>query len=422
MDQAITLYDAILMAKVPTAVRVGATRGAILARNSDRVQFLLEQLRSQNLTIRNAALLSIREVPDEKLAAALNAELARAEPELQAQLLLALVDCHNAESIAAIEQLGKGENPEIRRTALTVLGRFGSPAAQVLLTALQSDPTAEERAIVLDGLRSMQGSGVDDLLLQTLRSATSTRTRAELIGLLKSRGVNQASGDILEHARGPNREVSLAALDALQSLAGGKELAALIGLIRSADDEAVRDAAENAVIGACSRVPEENAGAELVFNQLNKATKTAERNSWIRVLTTLGYAKALPVIEAATSDPDEAVAINALEQLGRWPDPSPIETVLKAMDAGASPALKNRAVTSVIDLATTATDEAQSPQAEIVQWLRRADSAATSIAQKRRILGLLGRLKTVESLHLLVRIWIALSFESKPPRGGANRS
>ena len=76
--QAVTLFDSVRTADVPTAFRVGATRGAILARNTDRVPFLLEQLRSGELAIRNAALLTIREIPDDTLPAALNAELARA--------------------------------------------------------------------------------------------------------------------------------------------------------------------------------------------------------------------------------------------------------------------------------------------------------------------------------------------------------
>ena len=49
-----------------------------------------EQLRSEDRSLRNAALLAIREIPSDPLAVALNAELERATPELQVLLLLAL--------------------------------------------------------------------------------------------------------------------------------------------------------------------------------------------------------------------------------------------------------------------------------------------------------------------------------------------
>ena len=168
LKKARALYDLIRNAKAPMACRVGATRGAILARKADRVPFLIEQLRSEEPAIRNAALLTIREIPDDTLAAALNAEVTRARPELQGQLLLALADCHNPQTIPAIETLANGPNAEIRKTALMVLGRIGPEAAPALLAALQKDQTAEDKSAVLNGLRAMKGAAVDDLLLQAL--------------------------------------------------------------------------------------------------------------------------------------------------------------------------------------------------------------------------------------------------------------
>ncbi len=401
LDEARALYDLVRHGKVPMACRVGATRGAILARKAGRVPFLVEQLRSEELAIRNAALLAIREIPDDALAGALNAELTRATPELQGQLLLALADCHNPQSIPAIEALADGANPEIRRTALVVLGRIGPDAAPALLAALRKDQTAEDKSVVLNGLRALKGAAADDLLLQALSAADKPGTRIDLIRLLGSRGTVKASGEILKYAAGPDREVSLAALSALQSVAGADELAGLIALIKSCRDEAVRDAAENALAGACSRSGGQTPAAETVLAELKQAAKPAERNCWIRVLASVAYAKALPAIEAAAGDPDETVADNALSQLGRWPDPAPMETLLRAMDAASSPALRKRALGSVIDLAATAADEGQTPEATIARWVQRANPVAQSIGEKRRILGVLGRLRTVESFRLL---------------------
>lgn len=397
LNQAMVLYDSIRTAKVPTACRVGATRGAILARKADRVPFLMEQLRTEELAIRNAALLTIREIADDSLAAALNVELARATPELQGQLLLAVGDCHNAQSIPVVQALGSGPNPEIRTTALTVLGRIG--AASALIAALQEDRPAEEKSVVLSGLRGMEGSAVEDELLQALTSASAPGLRVELIRVLDTRGVSRATPEILKQAAAPDKHVRIAALSALKTLAGPNELPALIALARSCTDEEVKDVAGNALAGVCSRSRDE--GSEAVLNELKQSTTSAERNFWIGVLARIGYAKALPAIEAAASDSDPTVADNALVQLGRWPDPAPMETLLKAMDTGASPSLRKSALVSALDLASTAADETQRPEATIVQWLQRANSAAQSNEEKRRILGILGRCKTVESFQLL---------------------
>jgi HEAT repeat protein len=365
------------------------------------VPFLIEQLRSEELSIRDAALHTIREIPDAALAAALNAELARARPELQRPLVLALADCHNPQSIPALETVANGADPAMRATALMVLGRIGPEAAPALLTALQKDGTAEDKAVVVSGLKAMNGPPVDDLLLEALSGAAKPGTKVDLIRLLGGRGTAKASGEILKQAAGADKEVSLAALSALQSLAGANEVPGLIALLKSCQDQAIRDAAESALAGACSRSGGQGPGADAVLAELTHAAGPAARNCWVRVLATVGYAKALPAIETAAGDADEAVANNALAQLGRWPDPAPMDTLLKATGAAASPSLRQRALVSVIDLATTAADEGKTPEAAISRWMQRADPVAQTIGEKRRILGILGRLKTVESFRLL---------------------
>jgi HEAT repeat protein len=399
MNQAASLYDLIRNAEVPTACRAAATRGAILSRNADRVPFLVEQLRSGNLAIRNVALLTIREIPDDRLATALNSELSSAAPEMQEVLLLALADCHNAQSIPAVHALVGSNSPEIRKTALTVLGRIGPDAAPALIDLLQKNQPAEEKSVVINGLAALEGRAVDDLLLQALVSTRGAEIRIDLIRLLGGRGAAKATLEILKLAGAPDKDVRIAALSALASLAGPHELPALMDLTRSCPDEDLRSAAENALVSVCSRSGE--VASEIVLSELNRSTKSAERNLWISVLARVGFAKALPAIESAASDPDSAVAENALVQLGHWPDPAPMDVLLRAMESGKTTKFRKDALVSVIDLAAAAADEVQRPQATILQWLQRANAAAQSISEKRRILGILGQLKTANSLQLL---------------------
>jgi hypothetical protein len=71
------------------------------------------------------------------------------------------------------------------------------------------------------------------------------------------------------------------------------------------------------------------------------------------------------------------------------------------MESSPNAALRKSAMVSVVDLAAAAADEVQRPEATIVEWMRRADMAAQSVGDKRRILGVASRLKTVESFRLL---------------------
>ena len=401
--KAVFLYDAVRKANLPAVYRSGATRGAILARKSARVAFLIEQLRSEDRVIRSAALLTIREIPDDKLATALNRELAKAKPDLELQLLTALVDCHNPQSLKAIQTEIASHDPEIRKAALTALGKIGGPtAAEILLKALADNRSPDESSIALSSLRQMEGSAIDVLLLKTLSSSTDGGMRIHLIRLVDSRGVTNATAELLKQAAGSDVKVSLAAFHALKPLAGPNELPTLIALTKTCKDQCVREAAENAVASACTKTDIGNSGAEAVLAELKQATKPADRNSWINILTTVGYPPALPAIKAAVGDANETIVENALTHLGRWPDPTPIDILFSVVDTGTNPRLRSRALASAIDLATTAADEGQRPDAIVVGWLQRANRAAQSIDEKRRIISVLGRLKTVESFRLLV--------------------
>ena len=399
---AVMLDDAVRTASVPAVYRAAATRGAILARQSGGVEFLMEQLKASDPVARKAALLTIREMPGAALAGALNAELDKAGPELELQLLSALADCHNAQSFELLEAKAAAGDPEVRRAALRVLAGIAGPSqAGVLLKVLLEDRSPAESMVAASSLERMEGAAVDDLVLQTLVSAREARARVQLIRLVEARGSTNAVAELLKQAADPEATVSLAAFGALRSLAGAGEVPALIALTKACKDERARDAAEIAICSASASAGNAEAAGDAVLAELERSAGPAEKNAWVRVLVSLGCAKALPALEAAMKDSDEAVAANAIENLGRWPDPGPVEALLAVVDSSTNPRSRQRALASVIQLAAVAAEEHQRPDAVVVGWLERAGPAASSPAERRRLISVLGRLKRPESFRLL---------------------
>jgi HEAT repeat protein len=402
-EMAVKLDDAVRTAQLPAVYRAAATRGAILARRSGRVAFLMKQLRAEDPVARNAALLAIREIPGPALARALNKELDKAGPELELQLLGALADCHNAQSLQILEAKAAGNDPEIRRTALRVLASIAGPAeAGVLVKIYAESRNPDESALAESGLDHLEVAAVDDLVLQALRSSGEARARVQLIHLLETRGATNAVAELLKQAADPDATVSVAALGALGNLAGAGEVPALIALTKASKVDLARNAAEKAIrIAATNNGAAEVAG-DAVLAELDRSGEPAEKNAWVRILISLGYARALPAIEAAMKDSDDAVAANAIENLGYWPDPGPVEALLTVVGNGANTKARQSALASVIQLATVAVDERQRSDAIVVRWLQRASPAAQSVAERRQIISVLGRLKRLESFRLLL--------------------
>jgi HEAT repeat protein len=242
-------------------------------------------------------------------------------------------------------------------------------------------------------------------VLQDLKLAKDAHARVQLISLVEHRGATNSVDELLSLAAEPDSAVSLAAFEALGSLAGAKNVSALIALTKACKDEQARDGAEKAVSHVAIRTGSAEAAGAEVLAELEHSVEPGEKIAWVRILTSIACTNALPALEAATKDSDEAVATYTIEALGNWPDPAPIETLLAVVDSGPTPNLRQRALASVIQLAMVAADERQRSDEAMVGWIERASPAAQSLGEQRQLISILGRLKRPESFRLLSR-WL----------------
>lgn len=398
---AAALYDAVRAVKVPAALRAGAARGAVLARKTDGA-FLGEQLRSEDRVIRNAALTAVRESPSDAWAGVLNAELAKASPELQALLLAAMAQCHNDQSPLAAQAKVSSDDPAVRKAALAVLGTIGGAAqADVLIQAMAANRAPDETALALDGLGRIQGAGVDARILAAITSTADAGARVKYIRLAESRGMTNAVSELLKQAGSTEPKTSAAAFAALKTLAGPGTLPAVAGLVNACKNDTSRQAAENAFAGVCLRAGRVNSGCDTALAALKEAGDPAVKTSWMRILVLLGDPKALPAIKAVMTGPDDALAAAAAEQLAGWADPAPVDDLLAVAESDAKPAQRQKALGAALQLAGAAAEEHQRPDDVLAGWFQRAARVVQSPEHKRQLVSGLGRVPRVESFRLL---------------------
>jgi HEAT repeat protein len=399
---ALDLYDAVRNARVSPTFRAAATRGAILARKSAGPAFLVAQLGSEDRVLRNAALMTVREIPGDALANLLNTALDKAAPELQVQLLTALVDCHSSRSIPAIKARVESGEAEVRKTALAVLGQIGGPAdAGFFLEVVRKNRGPEETALALRHLERLEGEAVDRQILSALSLESEAANRLRLIRLVSLRGITNAAAELFRQAADPDRKVCVAAVDALGAVAGPRELPALIAFARSCTDATIRESAGAAVARLCRKSTDPQREAELVLAEVGRATDPGQRSCWLGILTTLGCPRALPILRTDLGSANDQVAASAIEQLASWPDPAPVEDLLSMAETSGNVARRESALEAGVRLATVAADEHQQPDEVVLEWLRRADKAAQTLKVRRLVLSGLGRLTRIESFRLL---------------------
>jgi HEAT repeat protein len=335
---AVKLYDAVRAADVPRQKMLEATRGAILARQSNGLPLLLEQLRSPDKALFGIGLRTARELPGHLVTQALAAELPRTSPERQPFLLLALGDrSDDAVLPAVLAAAGRGPQ-KLRLTAVGILDRLGNPASVPVLLAAAADNDADLSQAALAALARLSGNEVDAVLLERLPSSTG-KARQVLITLAGQRHIDRAIPVIFTSLQDQDAGVRSAAVQAIGILGSDAQAAHLVGLLQESRSAKEREDVEMALLAIIGRSGVRSVPALLPLAHNNDS---AMRIIALRLLASAGGPDALATVKAAVEDKEATVQDEAVRTLSTWPNNWPedsgvAEPLLTLAKSGSKP-------------------------------------------------------------------------------------
>jgi HEAT repeat protein len=319
---AVKLYDTIRRANLPKQKLLEATRGAILARGSDGIPLLVEQLESADKAQVGIGLRTARELPGRDVTEALATEMNRLSLDRRPLLLLALADRSDEAVLPVVVMAARGGPKQVRLAALDVLMRLGNVSCTpALLTAAADDDTQVAQAALLT-LAHLPGEGVDADLLARLPQATG-KMRQVLLQLAGERQIEGAVGAIMSSLNDGDAGVRSAAVQALGALGGDKQAADLVTLLQKTQDPKDRADIRKALLAISGR-----AGASCVpcLLPLMQDGDPALRTIGLGALAIAGGPSALAAVKAALEDKDETVQDEAARTLSTWPNNWPGDT------------------------------------------------------------------------------------------------
>ena len=239
--RAAALYDAVRAAPVSVPAKQAATRGAILARGAAGVPLLMELFMSDDVAQFSLALRVGLELGDSKLDRALAAELGKFAPEKQMGVIALLAERGRPESVPALLGVAKAGKGEARVAAVRAVTRLGHASAVPVLAELacsDEDSVAKAAMAALAGFSGRDANAaIADLIKKT--DPNLRRIGVELVG---RRRIEQAMPELLRLAEDADAQVGAASLKALGDMAGRKELPALIGLVQKTASPQAADA------------------------------------------------------------------------------------------------------------------------------------------------------------------------------------
>ena len=395
--ESVAIYDEVRAADVPKPRKLEATRGAILARKTDGIPLLIEQLRSTDKKFFQIGLNTARELPGKEVADALAAELGRTLPNRAALVLYALAGRKDAAISPAVLAAAKSADPHMQIAAVGLIGRAGDAASLPVLLEIAADPAtnAELAAATKEAITTLPGDTINRELAALLPKADA-KTLPILIQSIGERRI-EATPALVAALNNPDSSIRTAALTALGETIAAKDLPLLIAQVLSPANADDAPAANKALHAASVRMPDREACAAALASAVDRAPAPV-KVTIIEILGAVGGPKALQTIAAAMQGGEEALSDTGSRALGEWmtADAAPVLLKQATANAGAGNKYQVRALRGYIRIAR----QFQMPIADRAAMCQKALEAAGRSDEQKLTLAILERYPSIETLKV----------------------
>ena len=314
--EAIKLYDTVRQADVPGQRHLEAIRGAILARRSEGIPLLIEQLKSEDKKRLGIGLRTARELPGRDVTEALAVELAHLRPARRPLLLLALADRGDSAVLPIVHKAAQSSQKDVRITAINLLIRLGNvTCVPVLLEAATEGDTKLEQA-AMETLVRLPGKDVDADLLTRLPQASGKRKQV-LIELAGQRQIGEALPAVLSSLHDNNDGIRSATIQTIGIIGQAPQAADLVKLLQKTNNTGDRESIEKALLAISGR-----SGVKCIphLQPLTQSRDNELHMIGLHALAIVGGPDALAAVKSAIESAAPAVQDEAVRILSTWPN------------------------------------------------------------------------------------------------------
>jgi HEAT repeat protein len=394
-DEALAIYDKLRAVKEPHQVRAGGWRGAIVARGKDGLPLLVEAFGSDDWIVVAAAARAAMETPAPEFTAALTAELGKGSVDKQVLVVQVLGKRHDAAALPALSTASKSGEKAVRLASIRALGELQQPSAAPVLIDLLGDTERDLAQAAQESLAALPGKEIDAAIMAML-AGTDANKRLVAIDLMARRRMTSAVPTLLKASADNDPKVRAAAVKRAGELATVNELPALLDFLQQAKNQQDLEVAEQAVNGVCTKASEPESCVDKLTAMMPQA-QPAQKCAVVRVLGSIGGAKALAAVRAAVDEGNPEVHAVAIRALGDWKTAEAGPDLLRLAKAATDPKDKTLCLRSFLGLARN-TDL---PADQRLAICRDAAGLVQQTEEKKLLLGALGGVQSADSVALI---------------------
>ncbi len=399
---AVKLYDKVREADVPDQRHLEAIRGAILARGSDGVPMLIEQLRSKDKKRLGIGLRTARELGGGDVTKALAAELAGLSPDRRPLLLLAIADRNDSDVLPIVRKAAGRSPKDVRITAINILIRLGDVSCVPILLEAATEDDDELRQAATETLVRLAGEDIDADLLGRLGQAKG-KLKEVLIELAGQRQISESLGAVVSSLQSADADIRGAAVETIGIIGQDPQTADLVKLLQKTGSSTERAGINKALLAISGRC-----GVKCIphLRVLLQSRSNELHMIGLHALAIVGGAESLAAVKSAIKSAEPDVQDEAVRILSTWPNNWPEDSeagqalLILATSAKKMPhqVLGMRGYLQYIRGNTKLGNEQKAAKVKDVQFhIKRAE-------EKRQVIAVLAEAPSARSLELLTAL------------------
>ncbi|MBQ3349694.1 MAG: hypothetical protein IJG38_04795 [Thermoguttaceae bacterium] len=335
-DKAISVCEAIRSAAFPAFIQNMALYHELLAKQSDAVALLKENLQSPDERVVNVALKTIREFEPKDAPAIVGAMiefLPSLSQDMQCRVLWALGDRQDEASqnltFPVLKKFATGSAPQMQLVAVKGLGKVAKSRAVESFEYIMSIPVPTDADQLKDFVAERNAAfvhldcpAVEEAIVRQFHKQNSDVNLTSLVWTIKELRLPVSADELIALIKpGVSPELRAECLKALGQIVTIDQLPKLAAILAAERNDELSTAV---LSDACARMPQEQCAAKIV-EAMGAATSPDDQIRTFQLLKLIGGKTALNYIDQACQNPETIDA--ATQILGKWSTPEDVNTV-----------------------------------------------------------------------------------------------
>jgi HEAT repeat protein len=323
----------------------------------------------------------------------------KALPPVRARIIEMLARRGDQAALPFIVSCLEDDANSVRLAAIAAAVRLGGDkGVDAVVAQLRQPEGADEIEMTRQSLLYCKGSYALAAVARTLPEMPAA-ARASFIDLLALRSAKAHVEVVFAQVEETDESVRLAALKALDDLAGPEHLPRLIDLLIQAKSSKERSAAQKAVVLVSKQGPDGPARVEPLLNVV-RAADDDKKKVLLPVLSAISGRTALAEVLRETSSANDQLKETAVRTLSKWPGTEAIPALMSIL---ANTTDQTHQVLAVRGLARLIKDGDMAPDKKVELFSQTLDGVERP-EEKRLLLAGLGSVKTLASLKRVCKL------------------